>query len=188
MIECPKCHLEYRGSIPDFCMECGTRLSGEYKEDAREIKIKIHEWWMAFRRNYHHVKEGHKPVLCHEEVETAIKYIIHTKSTDFSGLNHAVESLPISEWSKKYPNFYDWLKRNGFEYNPDFDKNQIKEKARTTAAQEIYDAIEVIKNDAYHTGLKIGLDKEDGVAHRDIANGLHVAQEIIAEKVDLRKK
>ena len=26
MIECPNCRLEYRGSIPNYCMECGTKL------------------------------------------------------------------------------------------------------------------------------------------------------------------
>jgi hypothetical protein len=32
MIECPTCHLEYRGSIPKFCMECGTKLPEEEKK------------------------------------------------------------------------------------------------------------------------------------------------------------
>ena len=26
MIECPNCHLEYMGSIPKYCMDCGTKL------------------------------------------------------------------------------------------------------------------------------------------------------------------
>lgn len=29
MVECPKCNLEYRGSIPKYCMECGTKLPEE---------------------------------------------------------------------------------------------------------------------------------------------------------------
>ena len=36
------------------------------EEDKR---IQIHETWMAFRREYHKVKEGHRPKITHAEVQ-----------------------------------------------------------------------------------------------------------------------
>lgn len=44
--------------------------------DEREGRIKVHEYWMAFRREYHKVKDGHKPKLTHEEVEEMLYQIM----------------------------------------------------------------------------------------------------------------
>lgn len=40
--------------------------------DEKEKRIRVHEYWMAFRREYHQVKEGHRPKITHEEVEELI--------------------------------------------------------------------------------------------------------------------
>lgn len=45
------------------------------EEDKR---IEVHEYWMAFRRRYHKIKEGHRPKITHEEVEEMIYQIMTT--------------------------------------------------------------------------------------------------------------
>ena len=51
------------------------------------------------------------------------------EGNDFSKLIKDVEGMPIEEWKLKYPNFYEWLIRNGFEYNKAKDKNGMENKA-----------------------------------------------------------
>ena len=48
-----------------------------------------------------------------------------------------VESLSIEEWSKKYPNYYQWLLDNGFRYRECYDKNRMKKlKSLSTSQSE----------------------------------------------------
>ena len=42
----------------------------------QELRIRVHEYWMAFRREYHNVKEGHRPEITHKEVEELIYQIM----------------------------------------------------------------------------------------------------------------
>ena len=45
---CPNCQLEYRGSIPNYCMECGARIGGveqrwiegseKFAQDTKEVE------------------------------------------------------------------------------------------------------------------------------------------------------
>ena len=42
----------------------------------QELRIRVHEYWMAFRREYHNVKEGHRPEITHKEVEEMIYQIM----------------------------------------------------------------------------------------------------------------
>ncbi len=50
-------------------------------EEKREEMYDVHEFWMAFRRQYYKVKEGHRPKLTHEEVEEFIyKYRVHLRN------------------------------------------------------------------------------------------------------------
>jgi len=53
-------------------------------------------------------------------------------SDDFSKLIKDVEGLSIKVWIKRYPNFYAWLMKNGFRYNPKLDKT-IKDKGEYVA-------------------------------------------------------
>jgi len=46
------------------------------EEREKEQRIKAHELWMGFRRNYHKVKEGHTPEITHKEVEQLIWELI----------------------------------------------------------------------------------------------------------------
>ena len=43
-----------------------------------------------------------------------------------------IESLPIEEWSKKYPYYYQWLLDNGFRYNEKLDINLMKKRHLST--------------------------------------------------------
>jgi len=54
------------------------------------------------------------------------------EGNDFSKMIKDVEGMPIEEWKLKYPNFYEWLIRNGFEYNKTKDKTIKKEEVRIT--------------------------------------------------------
>jgi len=50
-------------------------------ETKQKEMIDVHEFWMAFRRQYHKVKEGHRPKLTHEEIEDFIyKYKVHLRN------------------------------------------------------------------------------------------------------------
>lgn len=43
-----------------------------------------------------------------------------------SELTTNIESLPILEWKKKYPAYYQWLRENGFKYDERQDIGQNK--------------------------------------------------------------
>ena len=48
-----------------------------------------------------------------------------------------VESLSIEGWSKKYPDYYQWLLDNGFRYRECYDKNRMKKlKSLSTSQSE----------------------------------------------------
>jgi hypothetical protein len=63
-------------------------------EAERRKRDDVHEFWMAFRRDYHKVAEGHRPKLTHEEVEELIYQMKHGRYRTLHLLKFHADDFP----------------------------------------------------------------------------------------------